>query len=98
TKLSAGGLGEPAEWCAKVTTAGTGTFESNGCTGAAGTKEFIKVMTFKRWWEVCKEVAGVGSEPPVKYDEHKCNTQLKPVAERKWQWKKLEAGESEKVV
>lgn len=44
-------------------------------------------------WEVCEEVAGEGKEPPTKYDNHKCNTQVKPLAERKWQWNKLEKGD-----
>jgi hypothetical protein len=44
-------------------------------------------------WEVCKEVAGEGKEPPAKFDEHKCNTQKKELKLRKWQWKMLEGAE-----
>ena len=99
TELAAGGLGESAEWCAKVKAGEPSTFSNNTCTTAhTGTGEFTKVFAFKRIWEVCEEVAGEGKEPPKKYDEHKCNTQVKPLAERKWQWKKLEAGESRNVV
>jgi hypothetical protein len=35
---------KPGEYCAKVETAGTGTFELNTCAGVPGTKEFIKVL------------------------------------------------------
>jgi hypothetical protein len=44
---------------------------------------------FNLEWEVCEEVAGAGTEPPVKFDDHKCNTKTKALAERKWEWKKL---------
>ncbi|MGH2903804.1 MAG: hypothetical protein ACRDK7_09520 [Solirubrobacteraceae bacterium] len=48
-------------------------------------------------WVVCEEVAGEGTEPPTKYDEHKCNTQVKALKERKWEWKELLAEEHRKV-
>lgn len=42
------------------------------------------------YW-VCKE--GAASEPPVKYDNHECNTQVKPLAERKWEWLEVKGTE-----
>jgi hypothetical protein len=48
----------------------------------------------KRVWTVCKEVPGVGTEPPVKFDNSECNTKVKPVAERKWEDVILPAGET----
>lgn len=38
------------EWCAKVAEAGKGEFEKNTCEGAAGTKEFIKVLAPEPQW------------------------------------------------
>ncbi len=49
-------------------------------------------------WEVCKEKAGAGTEPPKKFDEHKCNTQVKALALRKWEWVTLAAGEEFKTI
>jgi len=49
-------------------------------------------------WEVCEELAGVGKEPPLKFDTHKCNSEEKLLAERKWEWKLLAAGQTQKVV
>jgi hypothetical protein len=49
-------------------------------------------------WEVCEELAGVGVEPPLKFDNHNCNSEVKPLAERKWEWKLLAAGQTRKVV
>ncbi|HWY91141.1 MAG TPA: hypothetical protein VNY31_10765 [Solirubrobacteraceae bacterium] len=40
-------------------------------------------------WEVCEELAGPGVEPPTKYDNHKCNTQIEALAKRKWEWRLL---------
>ncbi len=80
------------EWCAKVAFAGTGVYEDNKCEKAGGSKEYIKVKALA--WQVCEEKAGAGTEPPIKYDEHKCNTQTKALALRKWEWKFLEAGKS----
>ena len=48
----------------------------------------------KRVWTVCKEVSGVGKEPPVKFDNSACNMKEKPVAERKWEDVILPAGET----
>ncbi len=70
------------EWCAKSEPEGTGTFNNNACTEAGGTKNFLKVKVPSFW--VCREVAGAGTEPPIKYDNHLCNTKAKPLAERKW--------------
>jgi len=44
------------------------------------------------FWEVCE--VGPTTEPPAKFDNHRCNTQVKPLSEREWEWKKLEAGKS----
>jgi hypothetical protein len=84
-----------SEWCAKVFTAGTGTFEDAKCEKAKVKGEFIKVVAFNKEWEVCKIVtAGLNIEPPAKYDEHKCNTQTKPLVDREWEFQKLAVGES----
>jgi hypothetical protein len=48
------------------------------------------------WW-ACKEKAGEGIEPPVKYDNHLCNSKEKPLKERKWEWKPVEAAEVFKI-
>jgi hypothetical protein len=48
-------------------------------------------------WLVCEELPGAGVEPPTKYDNHLCNTKAKPLAERKWEWKLLAAGETRNV-
>ena len=99
TESAAGEPGEPATWCAKVAVGEPSKYKNNTCTEEkVGTGEYLKVMTAKRVWEVCEEVAGEGKEPPKKYDEHKCNTQEKELKLRKWQWKKLEAGESRNVI
>jgi hypothetical protein len=45
-------------------------------------------------WEVCEENKETPKEPPVKYDEHKCNTKAKALSLRKWEWKVLAAGKS----
>ena len=79
------------EWCAKIEPVGAGEFEKNTCEGAAGTKEFAKVYTHGFW--VCKEKAGAGTEPPVKYDDHTCSTKAKPLAERKWEWRPVRGTE-----
>lgn len=47
-----------------------------------------------RVWTVCKEVAGPGTEPPVKFDNSACNTKAKPLAERKWEDVILPVGET----
>jgi len=44
-------------------------------------------------WEVCQEKAGAGTEPPIKYDNHLCNTKEKALSLRKWEWKTIAAGE-----
>jgi hypothetical protein len=49
-------------------------------------------------WEVCEELAGEGKEPPLKFDTHSCNSEAKPLAQRKWEWKLLATGEERKVV
>jgi hypothetical protein len=49
-------------------------------------------------WEVCEELAGAGTEPPLKFDNHKCNSEAKPLAERKWEWKLLAAGVTRNVL
>lgn len=49
-------------------------------------------------WLVCEELPGAGVEPPLKFDNHECNTEAKPLAERKWEFKLLAAGELRKVV
>ncbi|HWY91140.1 MAG TPA: hypothetical protein VNY31_10760 [Solirubrobacteraceae bacterium] len=59
---------------------------------AIGAVAAAPASAFNDEWEVCQEVAGAGTEPPAKYDEHKCNTQAKPLAQRKWEWIKLVAG------
>ncbi len=46
---------------------------------------------------ICKEKAGVGEEPPIKYDEHHCNTKEKELKLRKWEWKPVEGAEVFKV-
>ncbi len=65
---------------------------------AVGAVASASASAFNLEWQVCREKAGAGSEPPVKYDNHHCNSQKKPVAERKWEWVKLEAAETEKVI
>jgi hypothetical protein len=46
------------------------------------------------WW-VCKETTESPiKEPPTKYDNSLCNTQTKPLAERRWQIVAVAAGES----
>jgi hypothetical protein len=79
------------EWCAEVETAETGNFEDNLCTKAKVKSKFIKVYTHGFW--VCKEKAGAGTEPPIKYDDHTCSTKTKPLAERKWEWRPLRGAE-----
>jgi hypothetical protein len=93
TQLNAGTSGAPAEWCAKVKTGEPSRFSDNKCTVAkTGTGEFIKVLTFKRIYEVCQEVTGEGTEPPTKFDNHLCNTKEKALALRKWEWKPIAVG------
>jgi hypothetical protein len=41
---------------------------------------------FKFEYQVCVEKAGAGTEPPIKYDNDKCNSKTKLLAERKWEW------------
>jgi hypothetical protein len=85
--FKSGGPGEPDEWCAKVKAGEPSRFSNNTCTTAhVGTGEFLKVLRFKRVWEVCVEKAGAGTEPPIKYDNEKCNSKTKLLAERKWEW------------
>jgi len=79
------------EWCAKIEPVGAGEFEKNTCEGAAGTKEFAKVFTHGFW--VCKEKAGAGTEPPIKWDDHTCSTKAKALAERKWEWRPVRGAE-----
>jgi len=79
------------EWCAEVETAETGNFEDNKCEKAKAKSKFIKVFTHGFW--VCKEKAGAGTEPPVKYDDHTCSTKAKALAERKWEWRPVRAAE-----
>jgi hypothetical protein len=50
----------------------------------------------ERKWVVCVE--GPTTEPPTKYDNHKCNTKAKPLSERKWEWVVVTTGKTEKVV
>jgi hypothetical protein len=52
------------EWCAKVEVAGSGTFEKNTCTGAAGTKEYIKVLVPE--FEHCIKTTAKTDEYPTK--------------------------------
>jgi hypothetical protein len=35
--------------------------------------------------DLCIEVPGAGIEPPIKYDNHECNSQEKPLVLRKWE-------------
>jgi hypothetical protein len=51
----------------------------------------------KRVWTVCKEVAGEGKEPPSKFDDHTCSTQLKEVKLRKWEDVQLPVGEPRNI-
>lgn len=64
---------------------------------AVGAVASASASAFELEWLVCEELAGVGKEPPLKFDNHKCNTEAKPLAERKWEWKLLAAGETRKV-
>jgi hypothetical protein len=84
-------------WCAKVKTAGQGNFEDNECKKAKAASEYVKVKLPAHGFWVCKEKAGAGTEPPIKYDNHECNTKAKPLAERKWEWRPLERGETFEV-
>ena len=84
------------EWCARVATPGKGNKDASCVTNAGLEKnEYIKVKALA--WQVCEEHPGAGKEPPPKYDEHKCNTQHKALAERKWEWKYLEEGKEYKI-
>jgi hypothetical protein len=47
-------------------------------------------------WEVCQEKAGPGTEPPPKFDDGKCSTQVKALAERKWEEVLLAGGGGKK--
>jgi hypothetical protein len=53
---------------------------------------------FNLEWQRCKEKTGAGTEPPTKYDNLHCNSQEKALAERKWEFVKLEAAETEKII
>jgi hypothetical protein len=50
-----------------------------------------------RVWTVCEEKAGAGTEPPTKFDNHECNTKVKPLAERKWEDIVLPVGQTRKL-
>ncbi|MGH2902123.1 MAG: hypothetical protein ACRDK7_00795 [Solirubrobacteraceae bacterium] len=63
---SASALAVPPAGCYKVAEAGTGTFEKSTCSGAAGTKEYIKVSKFETKlkageWCAKTETAGAGN-------------------------------------
>jgi hypothetical protein len=85
----------PGIWCAKAKTGEPSTFKDNKCTEAeTSTGKFIKVVVSQDIWQVCQEVAGEGKEPPVKFDEHKCNTKTKELKLRKWSWLPIATGAS----
>jgi len=79
------------EYCAEVEVAETGNYENNACTIKVAKKPFIKVKVPE--YGICTEKAGAGTEPPVKWDDHVCNTQVKVLAERKWEWLPLAANQ-----
>jgi hypothetical protein len=47
-----------------------------------------------RVWLICQELPGEGKEPPTKYDNHECNTQVKALKERKWEELILPVGQT----
>lgn len=54
---------------------------------------------FNLEWEVCeKTTESPIKEPPEKFDNHKCNSKAKALAEREWEFKKLAAGAERKTV
>jgi len=77
---------KPGEWCAQVAKP-TGKYSNEGCTeekAGATEKEYIKVMTFKRIFEVCQKG---GTE---KKKDHTCAGG--EVAGGEWSWLPIPAG------
>lgn len=55
-------------------------FAVSAVASASASASFLLV------WDVCEEGPHQGVEPPTKYDNHSCNTKVKALAERKWEW------------